>query len=207
MHSHVEGRPRVGKVFSCDYTTPHTKIWRRVLAPWRSRRVRVLEIGTWEGRSAVYFLNFLYQCNITCVDTFRGSLSLLALPEHRKWVRQLPYTEARFNRNVAQFGNRVKKIKGQSVPVLDALIARRCRYDVIYLDASHRYNDVAADSTRAWKLLRKGGVLIWDDYGWRPEYPSSERPKDAIDAFLDGHKQSYILLEKDYQVIIRRRRE
>jgi hypothetical protein len=206
MQRRVEGRPWIGKVFSCDWTTSHAKIWRRVLAPWRSRRVRVLEVGTWEGRSAVYFLNYLYRCNITCVDTFRGSLSLLALPEHGAWVRQLPYVEVRFDRNVAPFGDRVKKIKGRSAAVLDGLIAKRCSYDVIYLDASHRRDDVAADTARAWSLLRDGGILIWDDYGWRPKYPPSERPKDAIDAFLNAHNGSYVLLEKGYQVIIRRRR-
>ena len=36
-------------------------------------RVRVIEIGSWEGRSALFFLNFFPRSRITCIDTFAGS--------------------------------------------------------------------------------------------------------------------------------------
>jgi predicted O-methyltransferase YrrM len=193
-----------GKNFSCDWTSEHIAGWRRALGPWRFRKIQILEIGTWEGRSALFFLHFLHRSTITCIDTFRGTSSLLALPEHRGWARQVPYVEHRFDRNLGSFGKRVEKIIGESVPSLDRLIAKRRIYDLVYVDASHRYQDVAADSARAWRLLRKGGILIWDDYGWRPKYPVLERPQQAIDEFLDAHARSYILLEKRYQVIIKR---
>jgi predicted O-methyltransferase YrrM len=204
MHWNIRRSQCTGKEFSCDWTSQHVPTWNKVLGPWRSRRTHILEIGCWEGRSTLYFLKYLRRSSITCIDTFRGNLSLLPLPEHREWALQLPYVEGRFDRNVVEFGSRVEKIKDHSLSALDRLITEKRIYDVIYVDASHRRDDVMADSIRAWRLLRAGGILIWDDYGWRPKYPSSERPKDAIDAFLDEHSASHVLLEKGYQVIVRR---
>ena len=33
----------------------------------------ILEIGSFEGRSTIFFLNYFSNCNITCVDTWSGS--------------------------------------------------------------------------------------------------------------------------------------
>lgn len=197
--------PWTGKEFSCDWTTEHTKVWKTVLAAWQTRDARILEIGTWEGRTAVYLLAYLPRSTITCIDTFRGTASLLELPEHAPWVRQIPHVEMRFDRNVAEFGDRMEKIRDEAVRALDSLIAKGRLYDIAYVDASHRRDDVAADSIRAWTLLADDGLMIWDDYGWRPAYPPAERPKDAIDAFLAAHAGSYDLLEMGYQVIIRKK--
>ena len=46
-----------GKDFSCDWTTHHITMWAGVLEAFRDRPARVLEIGSWEGRSALFFLN------------------------------------------------------------------------------------------------------------------------------------------------------
>lgn len=55
-------------------------------------------------------------------------------------------------------------------------------FDVIYIDGDHGRLPVLGDSCLAWKLLRKGGVLLWDDYGIRRQ----GRPvKKAVDCFLD----------------------
>jgi predicted O-methyltransferase YrrM len=36
--------------------------------------------------------------------------------------------------------------------------------DLIYIDASHVYEDVVRDSELAFSLLRSDGVVVWDDY-------------------------------------------
>jgi predicted O-methyltransferase YrrM len=43
--------------------------------------------------------------------------------------------------------------------------------DLVLVDANHTYPFVKADSTTAFKLIRAGGVIVWDDYVWSPEYP------------------------------------
>ena len=62
-----------GKDFTSDWTSTNFTMWRRMLSPLCGERLRILEIGSWEGRSAVFFLNFFPRATITCIDTFGGS--------------------------------------------------------------------------------------------------------------------------------------
>src|SRR5262245_42835967 len=47
-----------GKDFSFDWTSWHFPNWFNLLNDHRKRKMRVLEIGSWEGRSAIFFLNY-----------------------------------------------------------------------------------------------------------------------------------------------------
>src|SRR4051812_42015606 len=62
-----------GKNFSSDWTSGNFTMWRRVLAPLRAEPLRILEIGSWEGRSAMFFLRFFERSSIVCIDTFEGT--------------------------------------------------------------------------------------------------------------------------------------
>jgi len=188
--------------FTSDWIWKNYSIWRRVLAPLRGPAARILEIGSFEGRSAMFFLKYLPRSTIVCIDTFAGT------PEedyvYKSLEQQLPGIEARFDRNLAPFAGRVEKIKSRSAPALARLIAEGRRFDLAYIDGGHRYEDVMADSVAVWKMLVPGGTLIWDDYEWAPEFRPEERPKDAIDDFLRAQEGNYRLLAKGYQMIIRR---
>jgi predicted O-methyltransferase YrrM len=191
-----------GKEFTTDWASGNFTLWRRVLSPLRNEPIKVLEIGSWEGRSAIFFLNFFKRSTIVCIDTFGGN------PEEAKvyenLAQLLPGVEQRFDRNLAAFENRVQKIKGRSGPALEELKAGSRRFDLAYIDGSHWRDEVMEDSRAVWTLLTKGGIVIWDDYGWGRELPPEERPQPAIDAFLREHDGAYRLLFKGYQVIIER---
>jgi hypothetical protein len=62
-------------------------------------------------------------------------------------------------------------------------------YDVILIDAGHKAKDVLTDMIYAWPLLRKGGIMILDDYTWIPKHGVSDfqlhAPKLGIDAFVN----------------------
>jgi len=190
--------------FTSDWIWKNYSIWRRVLAPLRDRPARILEIGSFEGRSAVFFLKYMPQSTIVCIDTFAGT------PEenyvYRHMEQQMSAAEARFDRNIKPFAARVEKIKSRSIPALEALIAQNRRFDLAYIDGGHRYDDVMADSLAAWQMLRPDGIVIWDDYEWAPEFAPEERPKPAIDDFLAAREGSYRLLAKGYQVIVEKTR-
>lgn len=47
----------------------------------------------------------------------------------------------------------------------------RNHYDLVFVDADHSYNAVRADSNQAFRLLRPGGVVLWDDYTWTEQHP------------------------------------
>ena len=55
-------------------------------------------------------------------------------------------------------------------------------YDFVYVDGCHLATCAIADIILSWDLLKTGGILIIDDYGWLG--PPLDRPKVAVDAFL-----------------------
>lgn len=187
------------KEFSADWVSAKIPSWCRILKIWRGLPIRVLEIGSWEGRSALFFLRYLPRSTIVCIDTFEGNPNL----KENRW-KEIPYIEGRFDRNLEEFGNRVTKIKCRSTAALDRLLADQRQFDLIYIDGSHTCEDVRSDTARAWPLLADNGIIIWDDYQWRPNFPPEKRPQIAIDEFLATHVGRYDLLLKATQVIIRR---
>jgi hypothetical protein len=48
-------------------------------------------------------------------------------------------------------------------------------------------------------------VMIFDDYLWETERPSSRRPQMAIDLFLMMVRDEAQVLHKEYQVVVVRR--
>jgi predicted O-methyltransferase YrrM len=191
-----------GKDFTTDWASGNFTLWRRALSPLRAEPLRIVEIGSWEGRSAIFFLNFFPRSSIVCIDTFGGN------PEEAKVYdtlsELLPGVEQRFDRNLAPFGTRVEKIKSRSGPALDALRAAGRRFDLAYIVGSHWRDDVMADSRGVWELLGDRGIVIWDDYGWAPAFPPEARPQPAIDEFLREHTGAYRPLFQGYQVMIER---
>ena len=58
----------------------------------------------------------------------------------------------------------------------------------------------------SWRLLREGGLMIFDDYDRRKVVRDNvQRPMPAINAFIILNKASLDLIHRDYQVIIRKR--
>ena len=102
----------------------------------------------------------------------------------------IPQVENRFDQNLAPFKGRVEKLKCMSKEGLGSLAKQERCYDLAYIDGSHMRDDVMADSIAAWPLLQRGGVIIWDDYEWRPELP------------LSAHEHQYRLLASGRQIIV-----
>jgi predicted O-methyltransferase YrrM len=83
------------------------------------------------------------------------------------------------------------------------LIARGYRnyFDLAYIDGSHQAPDVLFDAVAAFRLVRPGGLIIFDDYLWTGA-PQREGaavdllhcPKPAIDAFTNLYRQKISLI-------------
>lgn len=43
--------------------------------------------------------------------------------------------------------------------------------DLVLVDGNHAYEFVKSDTANAFKMIRPGGVIIWDDYLWDKKYP------------------------------------
>jgi len=190
-----------GCALSEDWTSHHFPLWLQVLRPLRALPVNVLEIGSWEGRSALFFLNYLRNCRITCVDTFAGG------DEHRDnptWSALLPTIEQRFDANLERFKSRVEKIKATSVAALAGLGIAKRRFDLVYIDGSHRASDVYADAVLSWSLLNKAGFVIFDDYVYALGTDEHDRPKLGIDSFLYHFLTQYVPVAGGHQLIVQK---
>ena len=185
----VAGTP--GLAFTEDFATSHAELWLEYLSPLRDKPdVRFLEVGSFEGGSAIWFLKKILThptATITCIDPFLSAGS-----------------EARFDHNVrvAGCGSQLIKIKGRSESVLAGL--EQASYDAIYIDGSHKAVHVLMDAVAGWWLLKPGGIMIFDDYWWRPELPPEKRPQMAIDLFIEVLNTGLTVLHKDAQVIVRK---
>jgi predicted O-methyltransferase YrrM len=111
--------------------------------------IRILEIGTYEGSSAMWFLTNLCGnpgSSITTIDRLSNPL---------------------FNENLAKLSTedraKINVINGFSS---DALLALKQTYDLVYIDGSHFPDDVLEDAVISFKLLNTRGLMIFDDYNY-----------------------------------------
>lgn len=136
----------------------------------------VLEVGSFEGLSSCYILEAFPHARLTCVDTWAGS------DEHRG-VERMSAAEANFDANIKKNLERVIKHKETSRSYFGRT-SDGGTYDLIYIDGSHRCEDVLFDGLCAYELLKVGGTLIFDDYLW-DFYPDIQRnPANAINHFV-----------------------
>jgi hypothetical protein len=63
---------------------------------------------------------------------------------------------------------------------------------------------VLIDAILSWDLLKDGGVLIFDDYNWDSALPTEMRPAFALDVFQTLFRDDFLILVKDYQLIVRK---
>ena len=156
---------------------------------------KVLEIGSYEGESTCYIINFLEDkknAELHCIDTWDG-----AIEQKNREVDMLE-VERRFDHNtnlaLSKSKNSINfnKLKGKSDIILSKLLIEKKEnyFDFVYVDGSHQATDVLFDAVMAFKLVRVGGVIAFDDYIWfernLPQGKDLNRcPKPAIDAFIN----------------------
>jgi predicted O-methyltransferase YrrM len=166
----------------------------------------MLEIGAYEGRSTVWFLEDILTgegSHLTTVDTWEGSAENDA--------GEMNAVRERFCRNTDEFvaSGRLTVVVGRSQPFLASHIARGETapgqgYHIIYVDGSHAAPDVLSDMVLSWALLEPGGVMVCDDYVWAGMTTEQERPRFAIDSFLACFLGQYDELHRGIQMVIRR---
>jgi predicted O-methyltransferase YrrM len=107
----------------------------------------------------------------------------------------------RFTRNVAPYADQVTVMQGMSGSVMRTLPAVET-YDFIYVDGSHAAPDVLTDAVLAWPLLKKRGVMVFDDYLWVLRGSEHERPGIGIDAFRNAFGAQMALIYQEFQLAV-----
>jgi predicted O-methyltransferase YrrM len=192
--------PPLGYEFTVDWFSRCIPVWNDIVPRFKPKRI--LEIGSYEGRSTCYLIEKFGGAGgleIHCVGTWEGGV------EHDK--TSMPGVERRFDNNVA-FAKKtigkpveIKKHKRHSSLALAELITfgQVQKFDVVYIDGSHQAADVLTDCVLSFQLLRVNGLMIFDDYIWTNEATGKQDafnlPKPAIDAFLNIFQRKMRLFE------------
>jgi hypothetical protein len=104
-----------------------------------------------------------------------------------------------FCENIAPYAPKITARRGYSHEVLPTL--ENDAYDIIYIDGNHEPEYVLEDAVLAFRKVKVGGMLIFDDYGWG----GPDLTKRGIDGFLSGyHKRLTILGMRESQVFVQR---
>lgn len=196
--------------FTQDWFSWAPPVWEQLkpLLPSEPGLRVFLEIGSFEGRSTVWTIENMMQDGdiINCIDTWEGG------EEHSNG--ELDGAEQRFDHNVeavrsAYPGRYVEKYKRTSTQELAHWLAEDPKdhptFAFIYIDGSHIARDVLTDACMAWPLLKKGGIMVFDDYMWGEPRDILHRPKPAIDAFVNIFAEEVDMVHMGYQLIVRKK--
>jgi predicted O-methyltransferase YrrM len=174
--------------FTADWFSGNIYLFARNLEHLRDEPCRILEIGSHEGRSAVWMLQQLAthpDARITCVD---------------------PNVRPAFRVNIERTGHGAKlhHIAERSADTLVRL--ETASFDFIYVDGSHLKADVLEDAVLSFRLAKPGGIIAFDDYTEDgPEWNERDFAKPALDAFLEIYGDRLDVLERCHQIWIRKR--
>ena len=173
---------------------------------------KVLEVGSFEGASALYLIDALaksHPLELHCVDTWDGGV------EHADV--NMNSVEARFSHNTrwamasAAHPVDLRIHKGFSDLGLARLLTELGPeyFDFVYIDGSHQAPDVLCDAVLGFKLLKVGGVMAFDDYLWSENLPTGRDllrcPKPAVDAFVNlNFRKLNVLSAPLYQLYIQK---
>lgn len=150
-----------------------------------------LEIGCYEGQASLWLMENT-KADLVVIDTFAGGQDL---PAEVNLI-------GRFKENLKGYEDRIEVVVGKSQEILN--FRMKNRYDFIYIDGSHLASDTLEDAVLSFRLLKKGGIMIFDDYTWGRQLPLDQIPAVGIDAFVMAYVNKLEVLERNSQLILRR---
>ena len=142
-----------------------------------------LEIGTYEGNSAMFVANTFPKSKVYCVDNWNKT--------EEYGDQNFDIVEKNFDYNTSSFKN-ILKFKNNSD---DFFKKNNTLFEVIYIDGYHKDFQVLKDCRNAWKILKKNGLLICDDYIWNFYENIKENPCYSINKFINEIKNENKVLE------------
>ena len=145
--------------FTRNYFKHNPTIWFEIFKKNSlfEKKINILEIGTFEGMSFVFFEKYLKINQIFCIDIVENN----NFKNNREQFNNFKY----FNTSSEEFFKKNLNIN----------------FDIIYIDGSHNATDVFNDLINSHKILNEKGILIIDDFLLDLEY----RRKDFDEKFYN----------------------
>jgi predicted O-methyltransferase YrrM len=151
--------------------------------------VRIREIGSWAGHSALTWAEavgkFERRASLLCVDPWGRYIAEADLAPGSAYRAMdkavdldLIYGLFLHNIGCADRSTRIDHMRGRFADLAPYLGDRQ--FDIVYIDGSHYYADVAADIAQARRLVRDGGFICGDDLEFQLNQVSEAFVRDNI---------------------------
>ena len=163
-----------------------------------NKPINVLEIGCFQGNCHLWlYENILIHpdSKSEVIDPFEKSITHSDL--------QHPNTFDIFCNNLYKYKDKITIHKGFSDDILPTL--EKNSFDIIYIDGDHSSLATYNDGVNSFTLLKKGGIMIFDDYLWNGLYVNDNmdiyriggelNPCRGINKFLSEYSEKYELLK------------
>ena len=153
-------------------------------------QLKILEIGSHQGHSTLFFLWYFKKAYIDCVDI---------------WDNVDKKSEQIFDDSLNEFSERLQKNKFLSLDFFANKVKQRCIYDIIFIDGSHEAEDVLTDCLLSFAALKTNGLMIIDDVFLMSEKRFQDNSLKAIDAFLNLKESDLKILKINSQLFIKKK--
>ena len=145
------------KNFTEKWFLNNFEIFNYYLPQDENKKFSYLEIGSFEGLSLLNVKYFYKNSEAIAID-------LWSKPNFNSEDigLDLDIAEKNFDSNLHGY-DKLEKKRGDSVIEIRKLIQREILFDFIYVDGSHNGEDVIVDAIESFKILKKQGIMIFDD--------------------------------------------
>jgi hypothetical protein len=175
----------------------------------------ILELGSWLGKSTRWILGRCPNATVIAVDHWKGSPEIEA--DDKEAGSKEPTLYETFLANCWEYRDRLIPMRTETTRAMPELVALGIKPELVFIDASHTYEDVKADLTLSSTSF-PGARLCGDDYGgkwtgvkkavdelcanigmrvYHVEQAWSIVPTDSVDPELSQAPPNYLTIE-DY---------
>jgi len=142
--------------------------------------IRYLEVGTFYGAN-LFSVGRTYathpESQMVCIDPW---VDYIDYPEYKE---EQPTIYQTFLRNLETSGQKEKITVSRGFSHSEIPKLEDSSFDIIYIDGNHEPDYVLEDAVLAFRKLKHGGWLIFDDYGWG----GPDLTQRGIDAFRSAY--------------------
>ena len=165
----------------------------------KNKETKILEIGTFCGTSLVHILKEIPNCKGYAIDKWQnyGECELLEQVDFSK-VKEAFYHNMRVSGQIEKMEN---VYIGDSHKILMNMLKNNNKFDLIYVDGSHRCLDAYLDIELSFELLNSKGILIIDDVPYLQEQVL-ESPYEAVLQFIKRNDGQYKILKNTYRMFL-----
>ena len=174
------------KNFSNKWFLNNFDIFNFFLPKEKNSKFDYLEVGCFEGLSSFFVLSEYKAVNAILLDIWD-----MPNPNSKTLSHNFNSVESAFDDNLSRFN--FTKIKDDSVVAMRTLFKQNKSFDFIYIDGSHNGEDILSDAIEAFKILKKEGLIFFDDF---LQYDKNRalQSYDGIEKFLNLYS-NYLKIE------------